>query len=49
MGLCGFGWAYCSSNEGNYLRIRRKKFLALTEEQRGERVLPSEDPSLTVM
>jgi DNA repair photolyase len=47
MGLCGFGCVYCSSNEGNYLRIQRKKFLDLTEEQLGERVLPSEDPSLT--
>ncbi|WP_437277941.1 ParB N-terminal domain-containing protein [Sorangium sp. So ce375] len=47
MGLCGFGCAYCSSNEGNYLRIRRKEFLDLTEEQIGERALPSKDPSLT--
>jgi hypothetical protein len=49
MGLYGFGCAHCSSNEGNCLRIRRKKFLDLTEAQCGERVLPSEAPSLTFM
>jgi DNA repair photolyase len=47
MGLCGFGCRYCSSNEGNYLRINRQPFADLTEEQLGERVLPTDDPALT--
>ncbi|MCH8149253.1 MAG: hypothetical protein IH987_14930 [Planctomycetes bacterium] len=45
-GLCQFGCRYCSSNSGNYLRIRRAKFADLTEQQLDERLLPSEDPSL---
>jgi DNA repair photolyase len=44
--LCGFGCRYCSSNFGNYLRINRKRFANLTEQQIGERLLPAEDPSL---
>jgi DNA repair photolyase len=47
LGLCGFGCVYCSSNQGNYLRIRREKFADATEQQIGERVLPADDPSLT--
>ena len=46
LALCEFGCRYCSSNTGNYLRIYRSKFAKLTEEQLGERVLPSEDPAL---
>jgi DNA repair photolyase len=45
--LCGFGCVYCSSNEGNYLRIMRARFLELTEQQLGERLLPSENPELS--
>ena len=47
MGLCGFGCKYCSSNSGNYLRINRKRFADLTEQQLRERVFPADDPSLT--
>jgi DNA repair photolyase len=46
LALCGFGCGYCSSNSGNYLRINRKPFANLAEEQLGERVYPSEDPAL---
>lgn len=46
LGLCGFGCRYCSSNEGNYLRIKRAEFAALTEQQLDERVLPADEPSL---
>jgi DNA repair photolyase len=47
MGLCGFGCRYCSSNWGNYLRINRQEFADLTEAQLGERLLPSDEPSIT--
>ena len=33
MGLCQFACKFCSSNAGNYLRINRDKFAALTEAQ----------------
>jgi len=46
LGLCEFGCRYCSSNMGNYLRIRQRPFLEQTERQTGLRVLPSEDPHL---
>ena len=46
VGLCQFGCVYCSSNCGNYLRIRQQEFLALTEEQTGNATLPVDDPSL---
>lgn len=48
LALCGFGCSYCSSNEGNYLRINRAKFADIAERQLGERVIPSEDPALTI-
>lgn len=47
MGLCGFGCRYCSSNNGNYLRINRDRFATTTEQQLGARSLPAEDPSLS--
>lgn len=47
LALCGFGCSYCSSNTGNYLRIRRERFADLTEEQTGERTYPNTDPSLS--
>lgn len=47
LALCGFGCRYCSSNLGNYLRIQKKKFAKLTEEQLGRRTYPADDPSLT--
>lgn len=47
LGLCGFGCRYCSSNEGNYLRIKRSEFADITEQQLGQRLLPAQDPSLT--
>ena len=46
LALCEFGCGYCSSNEGNFLRINRAKFAKLTFDQIGERVLPSTDPDL---
>jgi len=49
LALCGFGCRYCSSNAGNYLRINREKFAGITEDQLGERVLPADDPSLTLL
>ena len=45
-GLCQFGCVYCSSNHGNYLRIRRKPFATLTEKQTGTRTLPADNPDL---
>jgi DNA repair photolyase len=45
--LCPLGCAYCSSNNGNFLRIRREPFAELTERQLGQRYLPSDEPSLT--
>jgi DNA repair photolyase len=47
MGLCGFGCRYCSSNEGNYLRIQRSIFAGLTLQQLGKRYLPADTPALT--
>jgi len=47
LALCGFGCGYCSSIHGNYLRINRSRFVAMTEEQVGHGLLPSEDPALT--
>lgn len=49
LALCQFKCRFCSSNEGNVLRIGRKKFLFLTEQQWGTAALPSEDPSLMYM
>jgi DNA repair photolyase len=46
LGLCGFGCRYCSSNEGNYLRIQRNAFAERTVAQLGKRYLPSDTPSL---
>ena len=46
LGLCGFGCRYCSSNEGNYLRIKRATFAKHTVEQLGQRLLPSDTPAL---
>jgi len=46
VGLCGYGCVYCSSNEGNYLRINREKFRQATIEQLGEDAIPSSDPNL---
>jgi len=46
VGLCGYGCVYCSSNEGNYLRINREKFRQATIEQLGEDAIPSSDPEL---
>ncbi len=46
LGLCGFGCRYCSSNEGNYLRIKRRPFADRTLEQLGERLFPADTPSL---
>lgn len=44
--LCGFGCRYCSSNHGNYLRIRGREFAALAEQQLGETGSPTTDPSM---
>ena len=46
VGLCGFGCRYCSSNEGNYLRIQRGEFAERTLQQLGKRYLPSDTPEL---
>ena len=48
MALCGYGCRYCSSNSGNYLRINREPFAEAARAQLGLRVLPAEDPSLTI-
>src|SRR5436190_10810494 len=48
MSLCQYGCSYCSSNSGNHLRINRKRFADLTEQQLGERLLPANEPSLTI-
>ncbi len=39
-GLCGFSCTYCSSNSGQYLRIKRADFGELTFAQTGRRVAP---------
>lgn len=46
IGLCQFGCLYCSSNNGNYLRIHRSRFADLTEQQLGVRSLPTDNPQL---
>jgi DNA repair photolyase len=46
LALCEFGCEYCSSNWGNYLRIRREQFAELTEAQLGKRTYPDNDPDL---
>jgi DNA repair photolyase len=46
--LCGFGCTYCSSNNGNVLRMNRKRLADLAEEQLGERILPADDPNLMI-
>lgn len=47
MGLCGFGCRYCSSNNGYYLRGKRKAFHKKTMEQLGIDALPATHPELT--
>tara|TARA_B100000315_G_scaffold257341_1_gene305848 strand:+ start:157 stop:1236 length:1080 start_codon:yes stop_codon:yes gene_type:complete len=47
MGWCGYACTYCSSPWGNYLRINRKPFADITEEQLGQRSYPSTNPDLT--
>lgn len=48
MGLCGFGCSYCSSNEGNYLRINRARFAKMTAEQTAlGAALPATSPELS--
>lgn len=47
MGLCQFSCKYCSSNEGNYLRINRERFAEMTREQTGEVLLPATSPELS--
>jgi DNA repair photolyase len=49
LALCQFKCRFCSSNEGNVLRIGRKKYALLTEQQWGTAALPSEDRSLMYM
>ena len=46
IGLCQFGCLYCSSNNGNYLRMNRAEFADLTEQQLGVRSLPTGNPEL---
>jgi DNA repair photolyase len=45
-GLCGFGCRYCSSNNGNYLRINRKSFAEAARGQIGLALTPADDPGL---
>jgi DNA repair photolyase len=46
LGLCGFGCRYCSSNWGNFLRIRRSDFLEYTRRQTGKNLTPDANPDL---
>ena len=48
LALCGFGCRYCSSNFGNYLRIRREVFADATQQQLGTRLYPNTTPELTL-
>lgn len=48
LGLCEFGCLYCSSNHGNYLRIHKEEFAETAKKQLGERLVPSENPDLTI-
>lgn len=43
---CQFRCVYCSSNDGNYLRINRKKFAKLTKQQTGKASLPADNLQL---
>lgn len=47
LALCGYGCRYCSSNNGNYLRIRRSEFAELARQQTGTALTPDADPDLT--
>lgn len=49
MKLCGAGCRYCSSNDGNVLRMQREPLATLTEEQLGERLLPASSPELVMV
>lgn len=40
MGRCGMACLYCSSDHGNYLRIKREPFADETEKQLGQRLYP---------
>lgn len=46
LALCGFGCRYCSSNEGNYLRINRKSMAEHARDQLGEPLTPADEPRL---
>ena len=48
LALCEFGCPYCSTNHGNYLRIRKKNYAAESKRQLGERLLPALNPELTI-
>lgn len=48
LALCEFGCRYCSSNNGNYLRIMRGAFAEAAEEQLGKRLTPNDDPYLMI-
>jgi DNA repair photolyase len=47
LALCGYGCRYCSSNNGNYLRIHRGEFAELARQQLGYSLTPEMDPQLT--
>lgn len=47
LALCGYGCRYCSSNNGNYLRIHRNEFAELARQQVGEPLTPQMDPQLS--
>src|SRR5262245_18757037 len=48
MGWCQASCLYCSSPSGNYLRINKRRFADLAEEQTGRRLYPGVDPALTL-
>lgn len=45
--LCEYGCRYCSTNDGNTLRIPREALADETEAQLGERLYPKTSPELT--
>ncbi len=48
MALCEYGCTYCSSNMGNFLRMKRPKIIETTQDQLGQVMLPETDPDFHI-
>ncbi len=49
MGRCAFSCSYCSSNSGNYMRIRTAQFKELAFQQFGLDLNPTRDPNAAII